>query len=427
MKSRWLWLILVVVWLLGEGLAPMRSYLWKGHRDDLQRYWMYANQVVGGPVDPAKFREWNGDLSGLPAELPGLQSTQGGGKWPYQDFAMEYPPGNLPPLLAPRLLTPDLAGYRHLFGLQMLGCLALACGLWRGRPGSGWLSAWAIVALGPLALSRLDAVVALALAAALVAALKARPWMCGLCLGWAAAIKLTPLLMLPLFWLHFSPRPRQQQACLAGLAVALLLAFGPWLGAPHLGVVFRYHALRPIEVESLLATPLLVYKLAGGPVDIVQSFGSRCPRLISGHDAFWQQLAPLWPWLAWALVMALCWQSRQRGAWSPQRLPLYLVATQLGLLVSLKVLSPQYLVTLIPLVFVLGDGWCNALALATCALTQLVFPHSWNALVQGKTLAILLLFGRNALLLCLWLRTLWLIRAGPPAAPPHHSAEANPA
>jgi hypothetical protein len=66
-----------------------------------------------------------------------------------------------------------------------------------------------------------------------------------------------------------------------------------------------------------------------------------------------------------------------------------------------KVLSPQFLVWLIPFVavVVVRDPWLGALGFASLLLTQIGFPGKYWGLVYLETPAILWLAARNTVLL----------------------------
>ena len=131
------------------------------------------------------------------------------GQVPYRDFALEYPPGALPVFALPALGGAHGDAFRRRFELEMafLGeviviCLAVALvALGAGRRrvlAVLGFAALAVVALGPVVLSRFDLWPAALTAAALAALLSGRLRLGHLALGAAVAAKLYPAVLVPL-------------------------------------------------------------------------------------------------------------------------------------------------------------------------------------------------------------------------------------
>ncbi len=125
------------------------------------------------------------------------------GRVPYRDFAFEYPPLALLPILVPPAGS-TLARYQEWFSLLVTGLLlgsagVAAAAVWRARqePGrvllAGVVNAVAVAGLGGVVLDRLDAGVALAVA--LVLWLGAgRKWRAAaVAVGLGVAFKVTPV------------------------------------------------------------------------------------------------------------------------------------------------------------------------------------------------------------------------------------------
>lgn len=408
MKRAW-WLLLLVL------LALVWRSPWtrKGNEADLERYRIYSRLSLGQPVDVTPLQEWNGDLGSVARWRP----PPAGHHLPYRDFALEYPPGCLPLLLAPAPWAGNSEAYATAFCAQMAlllgGAVAL---LGRSRTRVVALTGVALLALGPIAVARLDAAPSFLICAALWAVGRQRPVTSGFCLALAAAIKLLPLLFFPLFLLYWG---RHRGAggvgrCLAGGAlVALLLAPVIGSGWSNLVWMWSFHSGRPIEVESSYGCLLLLHRLVGGPEQILQAFGSTSLR--GPGEGLWVSLAGTLPLLTAALLWWHCWRRRSLGL---HALSCSVAALQVGLLVTVKVLSPQYLVLLVPLLISLEVAALDALVVLACALTQAAFPHSWGAISQGLWNGVLLLWARNATLWLLWGWLLGLLlRAERPGLP----------
>jgi hypothetical protein len=163
------------------------------------------------------------------------------------------------------------------------------------------------------------------------------------------------------------PRPVLAGAALfcgivvAGFLAALALDPAGWLGP------FIYNGRRPLQVESLPATLLWASGLAGFHVAPDKSFRSdNVVGTLSGAIGL-GALAALAAGLLWA------WWSQAAG-----RLP-FARAFAVCLLVVIctgRVLSPQYLIWVLPLVAILEGGY-DPLWLLICLLTTLVFPFAY--------------------------------------------------
>ncbi|MBT9584931.1 DUF2029 domain-containing protein [bacterium] len=413
-------------------IHPLERYVWFGHGCDLERLYKYSELMRGARVDLAHLKEWSGDLGAVGEFLPTSRPNQP--LLPYRDFALEYPPVCVPLFWLPRLATSSLTGYRSAFALEMAlwmgGALTLALS-WVGWPPQAqgrrqrlWLlTALATAALGPLVVSRLDAAVAFFLMGAMVSVRHHRAALCGLFLGLATGAKLLPALLLPAFLLHWGSQHKWVRAgrCLGAFCWTVLLVFGPaaWVGGSNLRLLFAYHSQRPVEIESSYASLMLLHKFLGGPEMVAQAFGSRCLR--APYESFVVGLATLAPLVLCGTVLGLYGRFLKKHPEADEAarcaaLLRCVVALLTAMLISMKVLSPQFLTPLIPLIFLLDDRPAgvratDVLMLTACLLTQIIFPGCWDFLEEPPRLLPALILGlRNALLVLLWYRIVqpWL-------------------
>jgi uncharacterized membrane protein len=304
------------------------------------------------------------------------------GRVPYRDFAVEYPPGALPVFVAPA----PFGDYAAAFAWVMAACgVALVCVLATARREAAFYAALAPVLAGSLILSRFDLWPTLLATTAVVLLLHERPGWAWAFLGAAVAAKLWPLVLVPLFLV------RSRRGVGWGIAV-VAVAFVPFFAlAPH-GVWASLHgqATRPLQIESLGAA-------------LVTTFGS--PHIVSGHGsqnvAGHGTLAALTTTLQIAALLAV-WVS---FALRRDDFPRHVAAAATAFIVFGKVLSPQYLLWLIPLVpLVRGRRGVAATALLTAALvlTQVWFPlRYWDyaddlhlaGVVLARDLALVALFA----------------------------------
>jgi hypothetical protein len=377
---------------------------------DVDRYFAYSRAALGRPYARDLVRDasaWRASFAA--GETPrddGPEATPTRPLLPYRDFFVEYPPGFFAFALPPALLAPDRASYRVLFGAWMALLLSAALALGRrllpdGRALVPW-SAAALLALGLVAVQRYDAAVSLALVAAVWGAARGRPALAGLALGVAAASKGVPLVCAPALALHLR-RPRAVALFAAATALALAAWSAPLLASDGAAAALvAYHRDRPLQIESPAAALLL---LARSGARVAQSFGSTnlegpLPALAGAFSTVAAALGLAAAWIAGAFRIA-----RAEGELAARQALVDATVAALALPVALgKVASPQYLVWLLPLGLVaslLRRGSSRLILLAAMALSQLVYPLAYPALVAGRPWAAALSLGR-ALALGVW-------------------------
>jgi uncharacterized membrane protein len=313
---------------------------------------------------------------------------------PYRDFRVDYPPGALPVFLVPELF----GGYATAFEWLMaaLGVATIAV-VERIRPRAAWFVAFSPLLIGPQVLTRFDfwpTLLATAALAGLVAGLDVAGWTL---LGVAVAAKGWPLVLVPLA-LVWSWQRGHRRAPLAGLAslAAIVVPFA--VLAPHgLWDSVREQASRPLQIESLGAAFITTF----GHPHVIDSHGSQN---LSGEGGVAAALVAL----AAASLVAL-WIAYARGEQSPARLVRYAAATTCAFVAFGKVLSPQFLIWLVPLVALVPRRRgvaAAALLSAALVLTQVWFPrHYWDyamhfhlaGVVLTRDLVLVVLLGVLAL------------------------------
>lgn len=341
------------------------------------------------------------------------------GAIPYHDFDVEYPP------LATGLfwvvgLIPG-GDYQLAFSMTMLACLVATA--WAGlaiarRLGFGpWRTTFAIaiialtpVLLGTLVQTRYDLALAALLGWMVASALHDRFGWAWTLLALATAIKLVPVLLVPALFLWHRHRRAQWNAAYGAtaLAVGVAATFAPFAAfAPSATWrLFAYHLNRPPEVESLGSS---VLHFSGLDFRRVQSYGSDN---VTGTwaDAL-ASLSTVLVVIAIAAVAVAFWRALAReGDDGPALFTATVAASLVAAVIFGKVISPQYLVWLLPVVLLIPRR-LGYVAIATTAvamvMTQLVFPLLFSSLTErGAELPVWLLFARN-LLLALLLIAVW--------------------
>ena len=339
-----------------------------------------------------------------------------GGLVPYRDFAFEYPPGALPFLVLPALVTDSLEAYRAVFvaELAIVGALAVLAFDWAlgnlGRRGRDRLVVLGVIAvvpvlLGGVILTRFDLVPAalVALAAGLMATGRLRS--AAFVVGVGIAVKLYPVVLVPLLAIAaWRRRGRREAVVVVALAVAPAVAvYLPFLilGADGVLDSFGRQLGRPLQIESLGAGVMLaLHHAVGMPLEWSSGSGSQnLTGTTAGAVAVLQGIAQI-------AALALVWVGFARGPATTERLLRYAAAALVAFVALSKVLSPQYLVwlvLLVPLVVGVRSRAAMWLTVLACALTAAWFParywdlvrefdplSSWLVLFRGVALVALL-------------------------------------
>ena len=333
------------------------------------------------------------------------------GEIAYRDFDLEYPPAALPVFLVPSL--GEQADYRAIFELLMWACataivalVALTLNAAGARSarlfGAVAFAGLAPLALGSIVLSRYDLWPAALTAAGLAALVAGRPRLGLAALGAAAAAKVYPLVLLPvaIAWV-WRRRGRDEALASIGAFVAVLaLALVPFAVLAPVGLADSIggHLSRPLQIESLGAAVLLAaHQLGVYDPTVVSTSGSQnlagaLPDALATVQSVLQMLA-----------LAAVWALFARGKQTTETLLLGSAAALVVFVAFGKVLSPQFLIWLVPVVpLVAGGTGAAAAALLAAALvvTQLWFPYRyWD--VVGLSASGWLVLVRDLLLVAL--------------------------
>jgi len=345
------------------------------------------------------------------------------GKVPYRDFELEYPPGALPMFALPGLADPGhdqdvKPGFRRTFETLMWVCGAVAlCAMTlvlRELRASPWapllLAALAPLALGTVILSRFDLWPA-ALAAAATAALVTGRLRAGhVLVGIGAAAKFYPGVLLPLAVAYAWKRRGRREAltCLALTVGVFAAIFLPFVVLAPGGV---WHSVsvqldRPLQVESLGSALLLAAHHAFGVgVTGETSHGSQN---LAGTAADTLTVVSS---IVQAAVLVWIWAAFARGPATAFAFVRACAAAVCAFVAFGKVLSPQFLIWLIPVVpLVRGRRglWASALLLVALVLTQIWFPFRYFRLALDFEAGLSwVLLARDLVLVALALLLAW--------------------
>ena len=276
------------------------------------------------------------------------------------------------------------------------------------------------VLLGTLVQTRYDLVLSALLGWMLVAGLSGRFGWAWTLLAAAVAIKLVPVLLVPALILWHAHR-RDRRSALTGavaLAVGVALTLGPFFAiAPRATWrLFAYHLDRPLQIESLGSS---IVHVAGLPFRSLNSYGSEN---VAGRvpDALASLSTLLLVACLVAIVAVLARGLRRRSSAAAELWVSATAATIVAAVTLGKVVSPQYLVWLLPATLLVAGsrGRVAAIVLPVAmVVTQLIFPLFYADLVErADPVPVGLLVARNALLVVmLW--SVWPRRAVRRTAP----------
>lgn len=361
--------------------------------------------VLGVVVVPAEawwdvdlYRWWAGAFLGFDEPRPVL------------DVPWVYPPGALAPMVLPGLATVvSTPGYALAWAavVTALDAVVVAALLRRGATTAAlWWLAF-LLALGPVALGRLDTVVAALATLGLLAADGGRARRGAVLLTAGAWVKVAsgPLL-LPLA--AAARRPWRDVVVPAGVVSGVVVGTVLALGGSPFGFLAT-QSDRGLQAESVAATPWVLGAALDGRSALVFDEGLLTYEVVApGATPAAQALDVVLPagLLVGAVLLLL---ARRRGTAGAVLLPASLAVT-VWLVAANKVGSPQFVTWLAaPVVVALAAhgrraAWWRAaavVALVVAALTQAVFPWGYEALVAGSAEVALALAARNAGLLAL--------------------------
>jgi uncharacterized membrane protein len=327
---------------------------------------------------------------------------------------IEYPAATLPLILLPSFLGgEDFDGYARAFAVLMAVLLLAAAALaMRVQPGEDrrrqwwWMTAL-LLAQGGLAIRRLDAVTALLLTIALLAAAERRAATAGVALGLATATKILPAILVAPLAAADRTLWRSRAACLrgfAGFVVAGFAGLAPMLFPLDTWLDFlRYHAVRGLQAESTGGVLLAAWRLATGRPEspAVMSYGSFN---IDGTAA--DLVARLCTPLSVVLVGIITLRCARAPAPDSEvarrdRLAIALLASLAALWLSAKVFSPQYLTWALPLVLAVSSRRGETLRwllFAIMTVTQIYLRGYYGQVIHGTAIGVGTLLVRLLLL-----------------------------
>lgn|GEM_PF-1672924 len=338
------------------------------------------------------------------------------GKLPYRDFSIEYPPFVLPFFIAPAIVSnifgpPTQERYVIFFQLEMYLLLiaTLIVVVRFGQKlypqlsllvGVRYFTVAAVVFTFFIS-RRFDIVAALLVTLVFYLFYLKRQIWGGFVLGLATLTKLFPAIILPIALMYYWKIRKQlfpAEKIILGFIVSAFIITVPFLLFAQAGLkgFLTYHSERGIQIESVYGIVIWLGSVAGlttasstsdhNSINLASSWGAplsavALPLTVLGLLAFY---AYIWfktredknlslTWLIQASVIATLW-----------------------FILSNKVLSPQYLIWLLPFL----TFWRGArvwLYIGACALSFIIFPVMGAAMVRVEWYAMLTITVRYLL------------------------------
>jgi len=347
---------------------------------------------------------------------------------PYQDIEFEYPPLIIVPILAARFISYDYLSYtRALAGiitLAYLGILWMIYSLWRQIPQNerlSWptllsLSLASMLALGNLYVTRLDVFPSLLYLLALYTFLKGRYYQSAIWIVVGFFTKGYSILLAPLFCLFLLYQKKYRELLISSgliifLLVGIFIVLG-WLTQGQYLDIFRFQVSRGIQIESLYALiPYLSHLLFGIPIHISFNYSFQ---IAMPHIEVILKLSQIIPLLLFSFLYVLFWRDLKRMQEAGKNPPvLWVIESSLILvfafIITFKVLSPQFLIWLTPLIFLANPRrkkYLFSIFISLLILTQVIWPNFYMLLERAHPLGVLLLSIRNLGLVILFI---WLL------------------
>ena len=354
------------------------------------------------------------------ADMPYFQDVAGrisDGRLPFVHYDLEYPPLGALVLWLADVLP---GGYVRGLGLvEMAAAMATVLGVHAtgralGLSARRSLGAAAVVAVSPLLVGnimrgRFDFVTVAVVAWVLWAAVRGRFRTAWLLLAAAVLVKLMPLVLAPaLAVLHARHHGLRGAARgLAGFVLALAVVLAPLAALSPSGTwsFLRYNINRPLQMESLGSSLMMVaHKVGGLELRFVDNYKSR-----NVEGAVAEHVATACSALLALLVVLVAVRLRRVLRARPVEAsgaPFVAACAAMcaGLLALNKVFTPQFIVLLLPACLLVTGraGRVTAgLAVAALLLTQAYYPRDWVAVSELETGPVLVLLLRNLTVLAI--------------------------
>lgn len=335
--------------------------------------------------------------------------------WVGIDTVWVYPILAIVPMIAAAAFGPDLYASTWLTIVMIVDAIAFAAVLTIGRrhgvahPGWWWLGF--LVALGPVAVGRIDSIaVPIALLGMLV--VLTRPALAGVLLTVAAWIKVWPAALVAAVVVAM----RERVPVIIGAAATTIAVLIPVIalgGATNVFSFITQQTGRGLQIEAVIATPWM-WDASLDPGHSRVYYDTSILTFQLQGDGVAAAAAVTTPLLALAALtlLGLGVLAVRRGRPATEVLPPLALTLTVAMIIFNKVGSPQFVTWLaVPIVFGLmaraaGHGRSfrvpAALGLVIAALTQVFYPYLYTDVIAAKLSIVLVLTARNLLYVALF-------------------------
>lgn len=337
------------------------------------------------------------------------------GGLPYRDFNFEYPPFALFFFILPRLFTSTyktFVNYYHfevfifiLIGLFVIYYIARRLGKapWK------MLAVYtiAILAIGPIVAEQYDIFPAILTLLSVYFFWLGKHKVSWVLIALGTMTKIYPVVIAPIFLIYYI-RNRQYRRIWSGIVIFAAISLAvvlPFLiiSLDSIWALVNYHSQRGIQIESTYgAFLLLADKLGLTSVNVIYGFGSW-----NLSSPLADALAKLSTYLLVILLIIAYWfiyNQMRPGKSQFTRLGAYSLLSITITLIASKVLSPQYLIwltPLIPLIFGPLRYTIMVVFVAMGGLTYIILPLHYLDLLRLDPAITTILFLRDILLILL--------------------------
>ncbi len=337
------------------------------------------------------------------------------GNIPYQDFTLEYPPFSLLFFILPRLVASTWSSFSIYYQaevviIDIIGILIIYA-VARKTANPPWIFLMiytlCILAMGPIIGQQYDlfpAVMSLLSIYIFWAGKHKTSWVV---LALATLTKIFPVVIAPVFLIHYL-RNSQWKHLWQGLMIfsaVILIVLLPFLisSPASLKTLYDYHALRGIQVESIYSSFLLAADKLG-LISINTGFGYGSWNVLGPSADVLSKVSTVILGILLVLAYCLIYLRTKKGNPRILQLSAFSMLAILIVICSSKILSPQYMIWLIPLIPLFSERtWLSVLIafLIAGALTYYLFPWNYINLTLMNNPEVAVLFFRNCLLIAM--------------------------
>lgn len=348
------------------------------------------------------------------------------GQIPYRDFIIEYPPAALIFFSLPHLFVSSYSTYTVAFIVEIalfdLAGLVIISSVSRHLGLSQWKTltvfTLALLAVGPIIINSYDLIPSMLVLLALYFFHVGKQKTAWVVLALGTMTKYYPVVIAPIFLLHhlYHRQYRQASAGVIVFVITLAAIVGPFLVLSPEGLweSFKYHIQRGLLVESTYSSFLLMgYTLGLTPVQLEFGFGSW--QVVSPQADILARISFVLTFFCLAAIYWFFYRNQSSKGTGESALSAlnqcdtglvlhYSLLAIMAVMITGKVLSPQFIIWLYPLVPLLVGRWRYplwVLFILVGIMTYYVFPENYLGLLALRQPYIVVLLCRNVLLICM--------------------------